>query len=68
MGSPDLVFRLEAGVYSACGCRVFLTLFSLSLGFDVSLESQVVSNRAIFMVPPAYVGLTHFKEMLQVIR
>lgn len=49
MGSPNLLFHLEAGVYSACGHRVFLTLVSLHLGFDIPLKSQVVSNSAIFI-------------------
>lgn len=42
-----LWFLLQT-VYSPCH-GVFLTLVSLPLGFDLSLESQVVSNRAIFI-------------------
>lgn len=49
MGSLRLLFCLEAGVRPACHLRVFLTLVSLHLGFDISLESQVVPNRAIFI-------------------
>ena len=43
-----LLFGLEARIHPAW-CRVFQTSMPLHLGFDSGSESQVVSNRAIFI-------------------
>lgn len=56
-----LLSCLEAGVYSACH-RAFLTLVSVCLGFDISLESQVVSLGYFYTVLPVLSGACLFRR------